>query len=473
MDVHVSLVGRSNLTAEIYRQLRQAILDGRLRPGDALPPTRELARSLNVARSTVTAAYDGLAGEGFVTGRVGAGTYVADLGAPPKPRHEARHDVLRARPLWDDVRVPTAFLRTPHFDFRTGIPDGSLFPHQTWRRLVARELRNSSFAPGMYGHPAGHPGLREAIARHIAVSRGMEVSPDDVTITNGTQQAIDLVSRVLLDPGDTVAVEDPGYRAPRGLFLSLDIRVVGVPLDRDGLIIDALPHRARLVYVTPSHQCPLGVALSLPRRRALLAWAEHNDAAILEDDYDSEFRFGDRPVEPLQTLDTGGRVIYVGSFSKTMLPSMRLGFLITPPSLTEATHKAKFVTDWHSSLLMQAAMARFIDDGGFARHLRRMSAEYRARHEIVSETIRRDFAGHLELIPSTSGLHIAALAPSLTPAAVSRIVEQASHLGVGVQKLSAYAITEAPMAGLVIGYGNIPTRDIREGLRKLRECFDA
>ena len=212
--------------------------------------------------------------------------------------------------------------------------------------------------------------MREAIARHIGVSRGIAASPDDITITSGAQQALDIVARSLLAPGDRVAVEDPGYVPPRLLFKSLGAQVYGVPVDDQGIVVDALPRHTRLVYLTPSHQYPLGVTLSLPRRLALLAWAERNNAGIIEDDYDSEFRFEGRPMEPLQTLDTSGRVIYVGSFSKTMLPSLRLGFVVTPPSLQAAMHKAKHLSDWHTSTLAQAALARFIDDGGFGNHWR-------------------------------------------------------------------------------------------------------
>ena len=210
--------------------------------------------------------------------------------------------------------------------------------------------------------------------------------------------------------------------------------------------------------------------MSLQRRLALLSWAERNKAAIVEDDYDSEFRFRGRPVEPLKTLDTAGRVIYVGSFSKTMLPALRLGFVVTPPSLNTAVHKAKHLTDWHTSLLAQGALARFIDDGAFARHLRRMSNVYRVRYELVTKTLSRDFAGHLELVPSAAGLHVAALALTDDPE-INRVATRASEAGVAVQELSRFAVGEAGRAGLVLGYGGISTTDIVEGLRLLRRCF--
>src|SRR5690606_13006283 len=360
MEFHVSLVGRRDLTGEIYRQLRKAIMDGVLGSGDQLPPSRELARRLNVSRTTVTVAYERLAAEGYVTSRVGAGTVVSfgSRAAVNNRRRRKPVGALRPRAIWDSIRVPGPFDRVPQFPFITGTPDASLFPHQSWHRLVSRELRSPKVSGGVYGDAAGHPKLREAIARHIAISRGLEASPDDVTITNGTQQALDIMARLLLAAGDRVAVEDPGYHPLARLFRVSGTQVIGVPVDGEGLVVDALPRNTRFVYVTPSHQYPLGVTMSMRRRQALLEWAEDANAAIIEDDYDSEFRFGGRPVEPLYTLDTTGRVIYLGSFSKTMLPTLRLGFIVTPPSLSAAAHKAKHVMDWHTSLLLQAALAR-------------------------------------------------------------------------------------------------------------------
>jgi GntR family transcriptional regulator/MocR family aminotransferase len=475
MELHVSLVGRRDLSGEIYRQLRRGILDGRLRPGDALPPTRELARSLSVSRTTVTVAYDRLLGEGLLTSRVGAGTWVSEQLRPaPGGARKARGEgALRGRKLWDGFRLGNPFARPARFDFRTGIPDGALFPFASWRRAMARQLRSDAATAGIYADPAGHLGLREAIARHIGVARGVTATADDITITNGTQQAIDVLARALLAPGDRVAVEDPGYPPPRLLFQSLGARVTGVPVDRQGLVVDALPRHARLVYVTPSHQYPLGMPMALPRRLALLAWAERNGAAIVEDDYDSEFRFQGQPIEPLQSLDAGGRVAYVGSFSKTMLPTLRLGFVVTPPSLRDAIRKAKFVADWHSPLLVQAALARFIDDGGFARHVRRMGAVYRTRHQLLTGILARDFADQLALVPSAAGLHVGALATDPSVERIRDVIRRAREREVAVQDLARLAVGPARRAGLVLGYGAISASRMEEGLGRLRECFEA
>jgi GntR family transcriptional regulator / MocR family aminotransferase len=472
---HISLVGRGDLGGEIYRQIRQAILDGRLKAGDRLPATRELARSLAVSRSTVTAAYERLLGEGLAESRAGAATFVSGKivrSSRKAPRSRAV-STLQPRAVWDSILVLVAFDTRAKFDFRMGIPDAALFPHLLWRRAVARALRSSETAEAFYEASTGSHALRKAIADHIAISRSVKAMPEDLIITNGTQQALDVVARTLMEPGDVIAVEDPGYRPAIQLFRSLRARVVGVPVDGEGLIVDHLPPNARAVYVTPSHQFPLGMAMSLPRRQALLAWAERHDAAIIEDDYDSEFRFGGRPLEPLQTLDSSGRVIYVGTFSKTMLPALRLGFVVLPPSLRLAATKAKFVSDWHSSSLAQPALARFIADGSFARHILKVGKVYKQRHAIVTATLEKDFADHLDLVPSNTGLHVAALARSASVERIASIARRAAGVGVAIQQISDFAVSARPRSGITIGYGAIATSNIAEGLRRLRKCFSA
>ncbi|MGN9787189.1 MocR-like pyridoxine biosynthesis transcription factor PdxR [Nonomuraea sp. ZG12] len=483
MDVHVTLSGRGDLTAQIYRQLLEAVLDGRLRSGERLPPTRELARRLDVSRNTVAVAYDRLVADGFLVGRAGAGTFVS---AEPVRGRAAPKGVVRPRAVWEDITGPTASVsptpgtnhpdapyipgaahpdapygsraRRAAYDFRVGVPDAGLFPMESWRRLVNRELRRGA---GGYGDPSGHEGLREAIARHIGVSRSVRAGAGDVLITNGAQQALDLVGRVLIEPGACVAVEEPGYPPARLLFRSLGARVVGVPVDGEGLDVSALPGAARLVYVTPSHQFPLGTPMSLGRRAALLAWAERRNAVVIEDDYDSEFRFGERPLEPLQSLDRAGRVIYVGSFSKTLLPMLRLGFLVAPASLGPALTAAKRISDWHGELPTQAALARFIDEGLLARHIRKATRVYAARHALIADTLSGE--DRLRVVPSAAGLHLCArLAPGVT-------VRQ--RPGLGVERLDAYCGESPAQPGLVIGYGAIEQSAIPGGLELLRRSL--
>ncbi|MEU5645440.1 MocR-like pyridoxine biosynthesis transcription factor PdxR [Streptomyces milbemycinicus] len=466
MEVHVSLDGHRDLSGQIYRQVRAAILDGRLRPGDPLPPTRELARRLAVARNTVGVAYDRLASEGYLESRVGAGTFVRAVGRTPGAA--STRSALKPRAVWDGVVTPwlgpiDAELASVTYDLRVGLPDARLFPYQTWRRLVARELRPPAAIARGSGHPAGHRGLRAAIARHIGLFRGVRAAADDVVVTNGIQQALDLICRVMVEPGDGVAVEDPGYPPARMLFRSLGATVVDVPVDDEGLCVDALPDHVRVVYVTPSHQFPLGMPMSLRRRMALVEWAERHGAVVIEDDYDSEFRFGGRPIDPLQSVDRAGHVIYVGSFSKVMLPSLRIGFLVAPAPLRDALRAAKYVTDWSTSFPTQAALAKFIDDGLLARHIRRMRQEYAARHELITTGLAEHFGDRLDVIPSSAGLHITAYATG-DPA------EQAARArasGVALYTLSEVAMSQSVRPGLVFGYGAIAAPDIGPALRRL------
>jgi GntR family transcriptional regulator/MocR family aminotransferase len=475
VSLHISLVGRKQLSVEIYRQIRDAMVKGVLRQGDRLPPSRELAATLSVSRMTVTLAYERLVAEGLASSRVGDGTFVnRGVGHMSSESRDRRVDgPLRPQPLWRAVPLPTTFAHRAAFDFWTGIPDASLFPNTKWRRLLVRTLRTHMSTDGVYGDPAGLLALREAIARHIGISRGVIASADDVTVTSGTQQALDVIARVLLSRGDRIAVEDPGYGPARRLFETLGARVVAVPVDREGLVVPSIPRNVRAVYVTPSHQYPTGVSMTLDRRQALLAWADRHNAAILEDDYDSEFRFEDRPLEPIRTLDVADRVVYIGSFSKTLLPGLRLGFLIAPRSLRDAVHRAKFLADWHSPIPLQRVLARFIDDGEFARHLRRLNSVYRERHALVRDRLLTDFADHLDLIPSSTGLHVAARARTASVARIEVIAQRALARGVAIQTWSRFAASDRARAGIVLGYGGIRTSDIQRGLSILRECFDS
>ncbi|GAA3985715.1 PLP-dependent aminotransferase family protein [Allokutzneria multivorans] len=455
--MHISLDGRRDLAGQIYRQLRAAILEGRLRPEDALPPTRELARHLSVARNTVSVAYDRLMGEGYLTGRAGSGTFVSSAGAPAHTVTPG--SALRPRPLWASiVPWPDRDNTDVRYDFRVGVPDTELFPHESWRRLLAREEPVHG-----YGNPAGHAGLRAAIARHIGVSRAVRTGPGDIVVTSGIQQALDLICRVMLEPGDRIAVEDPGYPPAQLLFQSLGAEVVRVPVDEEGLCVDALPDDARVVYVTPSHQFPLGVPMSLRRRTALLDWARRNQALIIEDDYDTEFRYGGRPIEPLQNLDSSGHVVYVGSFSKVMLPSLRIGFLVAPAPLRRALRAAKYVSDWAAPMAAQAALARFIDEGLLARHIRRMRREYQARHELLTTSLP---AG-LTLIPCSAGLHVTALADEDPAPAVARMRAE----GVGIMTLAECSRSASARPGLVFGYGAVTQEGIARGLDQVRACL--
>ncbi|MFI1400520.1 PLP-dependent aminotransferase family protein [Streptomyces sp. NPDC020681] len=476
MDVHVTLDGHRDLSGQIYRQLRTAIHDGLLRPGDPLPPTRQLAHRLAVARNTVGVAYERLVAEGYADSRVGSGTYVQATGLPSRDAATTTGTTdsgLRPRAVWAGLSPwagpETSGPTTAAHDFRVGLPDARLFPYDAWRSLVARELRLSAAGAAGYGDPAGHAGLRAALARHIGVSRAVRTGPDDVLVTTGTQQALDLIGRVLLEPGDRVAVEDPGYPPARLLFRSQGAEVTGIPVDAEGLVVDAIPPDTRAVYVTPAHQFPLGMPMSLRRRTALLWWARRHGAAVIEDDYDSEFRFGGRPVETLQSLDQAGHVIYVGSFSKVMSPSLRIGFLVAPAPLRTALRAAKYTTDWHTPVPTQAALARFVDDGLLARHIRRMRHTYAARHEILTRALNSHFADLAEPVPSSAGLHVTAFTRGdlADPATLADRAGRARASGVAVYTLAEVARNRSARPGFVFGYGSINAPDIEPGLHRL------
>ncbi|QSQ22343.1 PLP-dependent aminotransferase family protein [Pyxidicoccus parkwayensis] len=473
MDLHVNLQSRRDIAGQIYRALRAAILDGRLRRGERVPPTRELAKRLSVSRNTVSVAYEWLAAEGLLTGRTRTGSFVQGEAPKGRARAGATSTVrLRARAIWSTLPDAGAPDVPATHDFRVGIPDSRLFPYETWRRLLARQLRATMLSSG-YAEAAGHPGLRESVARHVGVSRGVRADAGDVIVTHGAQQALDLIGRVLLEPGDGVAVEEPGYPPARMLFQSLGARVVPVPVDEEGLDVRALPDDARLVYVTPSHQFPLGMPMSPARRAALLDWAKQRDAVVIEDDYDSEFRFGGRPLETLFSLDRSGRVIYVGSFSKVMLPALRLGFLIAPPSIQRELRLAKRVSDWHSQWPAQAALARFIDEGLLARHIRKMRREYQGRHERILERLERDFGEWLQPLPSVAGLHLSATLRRGGLKLERETLERAKVAGVSLMNLSNYCMSRPAQPGFVLGYGAVATARIDEGLRRLRMCIDS
>ena len=472
MDLHISLAGRRNLSGQTYREIREAILTGRIRAGDRLPPSRELADRIGVSRNTVLVVYDRLRSEGFLEARIGSGTFV---GADVRPRAASgvTDSPLRARTLWDRIGEGRDLSASdPPFDLRPGIPDATCFPFAPWRALMSRQLRPRAVGRGAPIGPAGHPALREAVADHVGVSRAVRARPDDVFVTNGSQQALDLIGRVLLEPGDAVALEDPGYPFARRTFQAQGLRVVPVPVDGEGLVVEAIPDGVRLVYVTPSHQYPLGMALSMERRQALLAWARGADAAIVEDDYDSEFRYDGRPLEPLHGMDGSGRVLYVGSLSKVMLPTLRLGFVVAPPSLHAALRKARAAMDFHTAVPVQAAAAEFIGDGLLAKHVRRMRRIYAERHRCVVETLRQRFDGRLTPLPSNGGLHLTAILNAPVEDTDLAIAERAEAAGVAILPLSRHYLTDPLRQGLLIGYGAIVADRIADALGRVRNCVE-
>lgn len=461
--------GHGNLTHALHLQLRNAILDGRLAAGALLPATRQAAAALGVARNTVVAAYDLLIAEGYAIPRQGAKAVVADIAArrdrraPRRP--QAGLEDLRLNPLW---RTP--FLRPdpprdlPERCFRLGIPDHRHFPHDVWRRLSAQSLRAWSKTRFSYPPSEGIAELRHAIAQHVAFARAVACTGEDVVVTSGAQQAFDLLARLLVTPGETrVAVEEPGYPPVRAAFAAAGARLAPMPVDEEGLCVERLPDDVRVISVTPSHQSPTGVALSLRRRRALLDFARERNALVIEDDYDGEFRFGARPLDALQTLDRDGLVFYIGTFSKSLFPSLRKGFIVAPRWARDALVTVKHCADSHSDTITQSVLAAFIRDGHLARHVRRMRAVYGPRREALLAALDAELAPWLQPIPSEAGMHLAARIrdPALAPAILARLPR---HLP-GAQSVGDYAMQAPTRPAITFGYGVIDADEIRPATR--------
>jgi GntR family transcriptional regulator/MocR family aminotransferase len=462
MDLFLDPEAGKPLTTQLYEQLRHAISGGRLLPGDQLIPSRQLADELGVSRHTVTTAYGRLVAEGYAEGHAGGGSVVASA-SPAPPIGTGPAGALRPSPRFAGL---SPYFRPPpygcQFDLRPGHPDPVLFPGALWRRRVTAAVAAEQ---PWYGDPAGKIRLRRANAGWVTRSRSVAATEDTVVITCGAQHAIDLVARVLLEPGECVAVEDPGYVPARRLFHALGADVVGVPVDDQGLVVDLLPPSARIVYVTPSHQFPLGMTMSMPRRRALLRWAERHDAAVIEDDYDTEFRYVDRPLEPLQALDANGRVVYVGSFSKTFSPAVRLGFAVVPQPLAEPVAALRQLIDWHPPIAMQTALAGFINEGLLDKHIRRTRRAYAERHRILNEALSGPLAGHLTPRASHAGLHVAAvLRGGLRE---NEVLLAAARHGIVTAGLHDCYHTGPPQSGLLIGFGAVSTTGLQVALRTL------
>jgi GntR family transcriptional regulator / MocR family aminotransferase len=477
-DIELPARGEGLRMQALHQQLRAAILDGRLAPGHALPSTRQAAAGLGLGRNTVVHAYDLLMAEGYVLQRPGAKAVVAELAAVRRSTKAARPIRTAAtadsliNPMWAAPALQREAPRQlPERCFRLGVPEHRLFPHETWRRLVARSLRDWSRRPFAYPPTQGVPALREAIAQHLAFARAVACVPDDVVVTSGAQQAFDLLARLLVMPGQTVvAVEEPGYPPLRAAFLAAGARLLPVPVDDEGMVVERLPPEAKLISVTPSHQSPTGVALSLRRRMALLAFAREHGAVVLEDDYDGEFRFGARPLDALQTLDRDGRVFYIGTFTKSLFPSLRKGFVVAPGWAREPLLRVKHCADSHCDTITQNALADFIRDGHLARHVRRMRPVYAERREALQAGLRKELADWLEPIPCEAGLHLAARVrdPRQGPAIVAAMRQHTP----GAQAIAEYAMhpRQVPWA-LTFGYGVIDADQIGPALRRLRRAM--
>lgn len=476
LPVKIPPRGSRNRVRALQDQLRAAIIDGRLKAGLHMPPTRALASELGISRNAVVAAYELLLGEGYLTSRRGAGTYVARVLSRGSSRNTPTPPLTRDGRLSTFWRRPAAPIldNTPshsaRFNFRLGVPDKTLFPFDTWRRLSARALRTFSKTPVMQAELQGSRKLREAISRHVSLARAVACQPEDIVVTTGSQQAFDLIARILVTPGKTtVAVEEPGYAASRAVFELAGAKIAPIRVDNEGLVVERLPANTRVVCVTPSHQYPLGHVLSLRRRAALLEFARKHNAVIVEDDYDGEYRFGGGPLDALQTLDRAGCVFYVGTFSKCLFRELRLGFVVAPAWARQQLVAAKAYSDYDCPAHSQETLATFIAEGHLARHVRKMRRVYDERRQLLLTRLLEDFDDLLEPVPSESGLHLTAFTKSV--ADEDRILEMARQQDIRLTSLRRFYAGRAARPGIVLGYGAIDSDAIAEALTRLRRAL--
>lgn len=483
----VPLEGDGPLNQRLYRALRRAIVDGRLTPGTRLPSTRALARDLSLSRNVVLMAFTHLMEEGYLEARSGSGTIVSPRLPDPSPspasarvngRRRDAHPPLSAHARRVLALAPLPAVGRPPregllYDFRYGLPAVAEFPQQTWSRLVARHSRSMSINALRYGRALGFLPLRQAVADYVTRTRGVVASFEQVVIVNGSQQALDLAARLIIDPDDRVAIEEPSYLSARQVFVGAGARLITVPVDEDGLDVSQLPRgsRVRLAYVTPSHQFPLGGVLPLARRLELLRWASDTGAFVVEDDYDSEFWYDGRPVEAIQGLDRAGRVIYIGTFSKVLFPSLRLGYVIVPPSLVPALAALKFLTDRHAPTFEQEVLADFIANGHFDRHVRRARGKNGARRTAMLEAFGEHIGDGAEVAGENGGIHMVVWLRGVAARDLDDLVERAADQRVGIYSVLPHYLNPPDRAGLLLGYACLTEREIHEGVHVLSKVI--
>lgn len=469
---------------QLYEWFRRAILAGQLRPGQRVPSTRSLATELKVSRIPVSSAYEQLHAEGYFETFVGAGTCVARsipddavkpvigkiLGSSRQASNsKALRKVSRRVAL---MRVPAQTWSNKLVAFRVSLPALEHFPTRVWSQLLNRHSRKPTRQLMAYGDAKGYLPLREAIAEYLGAARAVRCEPSQILVTTGSQQGLQLSAQVLLDAYERVWIEEPGYPGARQALIMAGAKLVPVAVDHEGLNVAEGIRRApsaRAVYITPSHQYPLGVTMTATRRMLLLHWAMRTGAWIIEDDYDSEYRLGGRPIASLQGLDTDARVIYVGTFSKVMFPALRLGYVVVPKDLVGAFSTARDAADQFSSTLYQAALADFICEGHFARHIRRMRMLYKQRRTALVEAIHKRMGDKLEVIGAEAGMHLVALLPrGVSDVAVSL---RAAEMGISAMPLSSCYAKPSLVGGLILGYGGTDARQIHDGIRRLAMCF--
>lgn len=464
------------LFRQVYLGLREAILSGAFQSGARLPSTREVAEQLGVSRTVVLLAYDQLLGEGFAEGRRGSGTYVATnvnqsrSGATENPAAvRLSRFGASAASAWSRMNFALERKRRFPYDFAYGRSDVESFPFEMWRRILLRCARKAPVSELDYGPASGNSALQEAICTHLRRSRAVVCDPSQVIVVNGSQQALDLIARVSLERGDRVVLEEPSYQGISEVLRAAGARLLPLAVDDEGLDPAKLPKNARLAFVTPSHQFPTGVILPLARRMALLQWAKRSNAIIVEDDYDGEFRYEGQPLESLQGLDREGRVIYIGTFSRTVFSALRIGYVVAPKRLVTAFTAAKWLSDRHTAALEQQALAEFISSGMYERYLRRVRRRNTARRQALLTSIREFLSDRVELTGDGAGAHVV-LWPKRR-ISEEELVKAAASRGVGVYGISPYCVNPPSRTAVMLGYSRMKEREIREGIRRLAEVL--
>lgn len=467
------------LHQQVYTELRAAILSGRLLPGQRVPSTRSLSRSLGISRTTVTLSYEQLLSEGYLEAQHGSGTFVCRQ-LPDELLHTERiatHPKAESSPIqlsrYAHYLAETPFALQPEptveISFRYGRPALKQFPIALWRKLLARRCRADSEWLDYALEPQGYYPLREAIAQYLSRARAVQCNPQQIVMTNGTQQALDLVLRVLLEPGNTIALEDPGYISARKVFLSHGANLLPIPVDESGLIVEKLNHLVtdslRLIYVTPSHQFPTGATLSLARRLELLKWANQAGALILEDDYDSEYRYGDRPIPALQGLDKSGSVLYIGTFSKVLFPSLRMGYLVLPPQLVPLIAHAKWLSDRQLSMLEQQVLADFITEGHLESHIRKMRAHYDRARQVLVQALQSKFGNQVKILGEKAGIHV--MVRFFLSISDREILQRAEAVSVGIMPAAPHYLGAGGTGEFILGYSELDETTIVQGIDRL------
>ena len=459
---------------QLYTYIRQCILEGMLMPNTRLPATRQLAQELKVSRTTVLQAYDHLIAEGYLEGKQGAGTYVRNqvsILRSSEKEHSGRGNIHtkdeeisgRGKVV---TQLPEMWRRVGYNlqAFRPGVPALWDFPFQTWFRILSQNAKSLNLDAYGYGDPAGFLPLRTALAEYLALARGVYCQPEQIIIVGGTQQALYLIFQVLLDAGDTVWMEDPGYNGAKEAMALCGVKPIPIPVDEQGMDVGyafANTAKSKMVYVTPSHQYPIGTVMSLERRLALLEWARANDCWILEDDYDSEYRYSGRPIAALQGIDQHHRVLYLGTFSKVLFPGLRIGYMIVPPELVKPIVRVKSIMDRGNSILEQATLNSFIRNGHFERHLRNMRSLYKERQEILCYWSSKLLEGSISIKKADTGLHVLGYLHQGEGHVVSKLLKQKN---VFAPALSGYTLEHHHEQALIFGYAPYNEGQIRKAL---------